>query len=109
MARLHGFPDWFRFHRTKWHGARQIGNSVPPPLARAVASSLIAAMGLTPHRPAKALALGHPALLSMDMSRAAFHLEIDVPIQRRDRKSGARKRTQLQTEVERLAQLEMRI
>ena len=23
MARLHGFPDWFRFHATKWHGARQ--------------------------------------------------------------------------------------
>ncbi len=20
MARLHGFPDWFRFHATKWHG-----------------------------------------------------------------------------------------
>lgn len=30
MARLHGFPDWFRFHATKWHGARQIGNAVPP-------------------------------------------------------------------------------
>lgn len=109
MARLHGFPDWFRFHRTKWHGARQIGNAVPPPLARAVASSIISAMGVIPQRPATALALGHPALLSMDMSRAAFHLEIDVPIQRRDRKSGARKRTQLQTEVERLSQIEMRI
>ena len=22
MARLHGFPDWFRFNATKWHGAR---------------------------------------------------------------------------------------
>ncbi|MEO5972293.1 MAG: DNA cytosine methyltransferase, partial [Sphingomicrobium sp.] len=30
MARLHGYPDWFRFNETKWHGARQIGNSVPP-------------------------------------------------------------------------------
>ena len=28
MARLHGFPDWFRFNATKWHGARQIGNAV---------------------------------------------------------------------------------
>lgn len=109
MARLHGFPDWFRFHRTKWHGARQIGNSVPPPLARAVASSLVSAMGIVPRRPIEAIALGHPALLSMDMSKAAFHLEIDVPIQKRDRKSGARKRTQLQTEAERLAQIEMRI
>jgi DNA (cytosine-5)-methyltransferase 1 len=109
MARLHGFPDWFRFHRTKWHGARQIGNAVPPPLARAVASSLITAMGISPRQIKDAVPLGHPALLSMDMSQAAFHLEIDVPIQKRDRKSGARKRTQLQTEVERLSQLEMRI
>jgi len=33
---LHSYPDWFRFHVTKWHGFRQIGNSVPPLLARAV-------------------------------------------------------------------------
>ena len=39
-ARLHGYPDWMRFHRTKWHGFRQVGNSVPPPLARAVASEV---------------------------------------------------------------------
>lgn len=107
MARLHGFPDWFRFHRTKWHGARQIGNAVPPPLARAVASSLISSMGIAPSRPSAPVELGHPALLAMDMSQAAFHLEVDVPIQKRDRKSGARKRTQLQTEAERLSQLEL--
>lgn len=35
-ARLHSFPDWFDFHETKWHGFRQIGNSVPPFLARAI-------------------------------------------------------------------------
>lgn len=29
-ARLQGFPDWFVFHRTKWHSFRQIGNSVCP-------------------------------------------------------------------------------
>jgi DNA (cytosine-5)-methyltransferase 1 len=39
-ARLHSFPDWFQFHPTKWHGFRQIGNSVPPILARAVAMSI---------------------------------------------------------------------
>lgn len=32
-ARLQGFPDWFRFDRTKWHSFRQIGNSVSPILA----------------------------------------------------------------------------
>ena len=28
--RLQGFPDWFCFHRTKWHSFRMIGNSVSP-------------------------------------------------------------------------------
>ncbi|MEO5957935.1 MAG: DNA cytosine methyltransferase, partial [Opitutaceae bacterium] len=57
MARLHGFPDWFRFHVTKWNGARQIGNAVPPPLARAVASQIIAAAGVVPKRPHGAIDL----------------------------------------------------
>ena len=39
-ARLHSLPDWFRFHPTKWHGFRQVGNSVPPLLARVVAQSI---------------------------------------------------------------------
>ena len=39
-ARLHSFPDWFVFHGTRWHDFRQIGNSVPPLLARAVARNL---------------------------------------------------------------------
>ena len=43
-ARLHSYPDWFRFHPTKWHGFRQIGNSVPPSLAQAVAESLFTAI-----------------------------------------------------------------
>lgn len=44
-ARLHSFPDWFSFHPTKWHGFRQIGNAVPPRLARAVALSVMEALG----------------------------------------------------------------
>ena len=40
-ARLHSFSDWFQFHPTKWHGFRQIGNSVPPLLARAVAKEFM--------------------------------------------------------------------
>lgn len=43
-ARLHSFPDWFKFHCTKWHGFRQVGNSVPPLLARAVAKSVMDAL-----------------------------------------------------------------
>ena len=40
-ARLHSFPDWFEFHPTKWHGLRQIGNSVPPLLAERVAHKIL--------------------------------------------------------------------
>lgn len=43
-ARLHSFPDWFQFHATKWHAFRQIGNSVPPLLARHVAISIAEAL-----------------------------------------------------------------
>jgi len=46
-ARLHSFPDWFQFHKTKWHGFRQVGNSVPPLMARAVAKSVICALDKT--------------------------------------------------------------
>lgn len=35
-SRLQGFPDWFVFHRTKWHSFRQIGNSVSPLVAQHV-------------------------------------------------------------------------
>ncbi len=107
MARLHGFPDWFRFHRTKWHGARQIGNAVPPPLARAVASSLMAAMGTVPRRVRTSIPLGDPSLLTMEMSQAAAYWGVECPIQKRDRKSGARKRSQTETEAQRLSGIAM--
>lgn len=103
MARLHGFPDWFRFHVTKWHGARQIGNAVPPPLARAVASSVIAAIGVEPQQVHSALELGDAALLHLEMSQASAYWGVTCPIQTRDRKSGTRKRSQLETEADRLA------
>jgi DNA (cytosine-5)-methyltransferase 1 len=105
MARLHGFPDWFRLQHTKWHGARQIGNAVPPPLARHVAAKLIEAIGVKPTQPQKLLKLGDPSLLEMDMSQAARYWDIVVPISRRDRKGGTPKRKQQEIENLRLAQL----
>ena len=39
-ARLQGFPDWFVFHKTKWHSFRQIGNSVSPIVAEKLLSVL---------------------------------------------------------------------
>ncbi|WP_299592849.1 DNA cytosine methyltransferase [uncultured Tateyamaria sp.] len=100
MARLHGFPDWFRLNATKWHGARQIGNAVPPPLARAIASKMIEALGVLPSRPDKTLSLGDPELLTLNVSQASTRFGITPPLSRRDRKSGAKKRKQEDIEKE---------
>lgn len=83
-ARLHSYPDWFRFHKTKWHGFRQIGNSVPPLLARAVAGEVMKALGRSPVKPDANLQQGHPELLTYDMGAAArrFHVPHDVIAQR---------------------------
>jgi len=70
-ARLHSYPDWFRFHVTKWHGFRQIGNSVPPLLARAVASKVREAIECIAARPADVYPLGSSRLLSLNMAEAA--------------------------------------
>lgn len=69
-ARLHSYPDWFRFHVTKWHGFRQIGNSVPPLLAQAVAARIMTALGETPYVSPKGLKLGDPTLLQLTPRQA---------------------------------------
>ena len=101
MARLHGFPDWFRFNVTKWHGARQIGNAVPPPLAKAIANEIARALGIKPVRPEAVIPLADIALLSLNSSGAAEHFGVEAPPNRRDRKSGAKKRKQIDIERER--------
>lgn len=99
MARLHGYPDWFRFHSTKWHGAREVGNSVPPPLARAVAGEVIFSLGISPKMSGRRIALGDPHCLSFDMGQAAEYWKVPAPIGKRDRKSGMRKRKQSEIEA----------
>jgi DNA (cytosine-5)-methyltransferase 1 len=75
-GRLHSYPDWFRFHVTKWHGFRQIGNSVPPQLARAVAGVIVRALGIEPSKPTRELALQNDWKLRFDMSDAAMHFNV---------------------------------
>ncbi len=84
-ARLHSYPDWFRFHRTIWHGFRQIGNSVPPRLGRAVGASVLAGLGYSPCQPKVEISLGEPELAGMNMKEAAAHLGVahDVIAQRK--------------------------
>lgn len=99
MARLHGFPDWFRLHATKWHGARQIGNAVPPPLGRAIATSIIGVLNLRSERPNTRIDLGDARLIYMGMFEAAAHFGVKPLNGRRDRKSGAKKRKQHEIEA----------
>jgi DNA (cytosine-5)-methyltransferase 1 len=75
-ARLHSYPDWFRFHMTKWHGFRQIGNSVPPKLGRAVASAVMDALGLIPKSPKAVLSTGNSELLGLQMWHASQHFGV---------------------------------
>lgn len=49
-ARLHSFPDWFRFHNTIWHGFREIGNAVIPFLSKSLGCQIIKAMNLNPNK-----------------------------------------------------------
>lgn len=72
-ARLHSFPDWFRFHVTKWHGFRQVGNAVPPLLAHAVGRQIIKSLCLIPSLPTQSLTLGDPQLLKFNRFAATKH------------------------------------
>jgi len=75
-ARLHSYPDWFRFHSTKWHGFRQVGNSVPPLLARAIAQEIIKVLNVDPVKPTFQLKLGSERLLNFTVSEAARYYQI---------------------------------
>ena len=70
-ARLHSYPDWFRFHVTKWHGFRQIGNSVPPRFGNAVAKEIVKVLAIKILKPVGKRPLGDEELLSMTMGQAA--------------------------------------
>ena len=87
-ARLHSYPDWFRFHVTKWHGFRQVGNSVPPLLAQAVAREIVRALGHEPTCPSRRIQMGDPALLGLSPVAAANRMGVDPAIMgRRTRNS----------------------
>ena len=77
-ARLHSFPDWFRFHWTKWHGFREVGNSIPPRLGRAVTAQVVAALGVRPNRPTRPIESGSQELLYLENIPAAAMFDADL-------------------------------
>ena len=86
-ARLHSYPDWFRFHVTKWHGFRQVGNSVPPLLGKAVASKIVERIG-TRVQDSERRQTGDVRLLELNMSQAAEHFGVsNTVIPQRTRKA----------------------
>jgi len=89
-ARLHSYPDWFRFHTTKWHGFRQIGNSVPPLLARAVGRQIMKALHKQPEKPSETLALGEQSLIRISMTDAAGMFGVSSTVIARRSRPGAR-------------------
>ena len=92
-ARIHSYPDWFRFNKTKWHGLREIGNSVPPRLARAVGSMILTALGFEPKKPRIMLKTGDESLLEFDMRSAAEYFGVPRNvIAQRKRKNNDEKR-----------------
>lgn len=92
-ARLHGFPDWFRFSAAKWHGFRQVGNSVCPPFAKAIAESVRDALGLARVAPpGDRLTLGDPVLLKVPSGAGrrsqAVAEEMPTPVASQGRKAA---------------------
>lgn len=76
-ARLQGFPDWFGFNATKWHGFFQVGSSAPPAVARAVAERLLAVLGHEPQKSPRDL-VPDEHLLFLDLTHAARRMGATV-------------------------------
>lgn len=88
-ARLHTFPDWFQFHRTIWHGFREIGNAVVPLLVKQIGDEIMQAMEINPNDlTIKQLPQQSDIFLSYTMGDACSHWQIAPDtIPKRQRKS----------------------
>jgi DNA (cytosine-5)-methyltransferase 1 len=91
-ARLHSFPDWFRFNSRKWHAFQQIGNSVPPFLARAVAQSIIEALGAKPQKLVAHNDRPSLELLDLSLVQAALHFGIDLETLPKESRAGSKRK-----------------
>lgn len=69
-CRLHSVPDWVRLSSSKIAGLRQLGNSVPPLLGRAIGRQVMKALDLAPCAPAQELPLGDESLLDVTSIRS---------------------------------------
>lgn len=87
-ARLHTFPDWFQFHRTIWHGFREIGNAVIPLLAKHIGDEIVSKLDLDPASlTPRQLETVDSSILSYKMEQAARYWEVDPEIIPKRRKA----------------------
>lgn len=86
-ARLHTYPDWFQFHRTIWHGFREIGNSVIPFFAKMLGEEIMKALEINPdHLPVYDLESIDEEVLSYNITQASKYLDVpDNCIAKRNR------------------------
>ncbi|MCF6194751.1 MAG: hypothetical protein L3J46_10520, partial [Kangiellaceae bacterium] len=77
--------------------------AVPPPLAYALGRELVALINPKLEKPEKSLQLGKSELLRMDMSSASKYFGVENPIAKRNRKSGSKKRKQIEIEALRVS------
>jgi len=92
-ARLHTFPDWFRFHNTIWHGFREIGNAVIPFLSKSLGGQIIKAMNLNSDEfKTYNLSQQNDNLLNYNMGQASKYWDIPdnlIPKRKRLNKDAA--------------------
>ena len=90
-ARLHTFPDWFQFHRTIWHGFREIGNAVIPLLAKHLGTEIISKLDIDLNTlKTKKLAPVDNSFLSYKMAQAANYWQVDPEVIPKRRRVPAR-------------------
>lgn len=86
-ARLHSFPDWFQFHRTIWHGFREIGNAVAPLLGKAIGDELMKGLAINSKQlQTYVLNTQDDSLLKMSMTEASEFWGVDrsvIPVRKR--------------------------
>jgi len=69
-CRLHSVPDWVTLTNSKIAALRQLGNSVPPLLGRAIGRQVMMALDLAPAAPSETIELGPESLLQVTSIRA---------------------------------------
>lgn len=80
-ARLHTFPDWFQFHRTIWHGFREIGNAVIPLLGKTLADEVIKYLNIDVNKlEIKQLSPVELNYLNVNMDQASKYWDIPADI-----------------------------